>query len=203
MGVQLVNTGGCGINIPNEDALVIARGGDISQGDLVAFCISNADDKITADGLTPTFAPGTTNSIFSCVTKAYADATVQSGWFAVALEDIKDEKIGRVRVRGIVPEAYSLRYQGAAYSYGTQGVAGTTSTYNPTSGGSQYSNAVPTTVGSIDFAFGSASAAVTSTYSPKIIAIAMSVVAASGSSTSTKRRVLFDGINGFGGTNTV
>jgi len=200
-----VNSNQYGLDFQSEIIEVVIRGGAVAKGDLLALCVSNGDDEITGDSLTPTIQPGLVNSIFGSATKVYDDATAQYGCFCIALDNYADKQLGKVQVRGIVQQAYCMRYQGGTLSIGLGGVPGTTSTNNPTNAGAQYSNAVASTVGVIDFAFaGSTAAAVTSTYSPKIVAINLTSRAA-GSSTSTPvlNKVLFDGINGFGSVNSV
>jgi len=200
----IVSTSGIGLEFANEDINVIIRGGDVSQGDLVALCIGNGDDEITGDSLTPSIDPGGKGSIFASATKVYDNETAQYGFFGVAMENIKDQRYGTIRVRGIVPFAFCKRLQGGTLSIGTAGIAGTTSTLGPTSSnGSQVPNAVASSVGVIDFALTGGTACITSTFSPKFIAIALAVRASGVSSTAAQLKVLFDGINGFGSANTL
>ena len=201
----IVNPLQYGIDFQKEFVTVVIRGGAVSKGDLLALCISNGDDEITGDSLTPTTTPGLRNSIFGSATKVYDDATTQYGWFGVAMDNYADQQLGVVQIRGIVDEAYVMRYQGGTLSIGLGGVPGTTSTNYPTSNGTSWSNAVASTVGRIDCAYaGSTGASITSTYSPKIVAINLTQRAANTStSTPVLNRVLFDGINGFGSINTL
>lgn len=200
----IVNPAEYGLNFQDEIIEVVIRGGAVTKGDLLALCIGNGDDEITGDSLTPTTTPGLVNSIFGSATKVYDDATAQYGCFGVALDNYSDKQLGRVQVRGIVQVATCMRYQGGTMSIGLGGVPGTTSTYGPTNAGAAYSNAVASTVGTIDFAYTGSSVAVTSTYSPKLIAINLTLrAAAAGTSTPASHKVLFDGINGFGSINTV
>lgn len=201
----IVNPLEYGIDFQKEFVTVVIRGGAVSKGDLLALCISNGDDEITGDSLTPTTTPGLRNSIFGSATKVYDDATTQYGWFGVAMDNYADQQLGVVQIRGIVEDAYCMRYHGGTLSIGLGGVPGTTSTNQPTSNGATaYPNAVASTVGRIDFCYTGSTIAVTSTYSPKIVAINLTSRAA-GTSTSTPvlNRVLFDGINGFGSINTL
>lgn len=195
-----VTGGGLGLDFISDIRKCYARGGAVSKGDLVALCVATADDKITGDSLTPTLNVGAKESIFASVTKAYADATVNAGIFAVALEDVADEALGKFQFRGLIEAAKGIRSDNAgttnAVIVGQAGVASRASTATPGSA----SNA-----GMIEWMYQGVSPSVATSVTMKVIALSRTAFAnATGASVSTAAnyQVLFDGINGFGGMNT-
>lgn len=204
MSLQItIPSGGFGFDVKDDIRVCYARGGAISQGDLVCLNISTASDQITGDSLTPTIVPGGVASVFATVTKAYADVDASSGIFAVALEDVRDQGIGRFQFRGLVEKACIIRSDDGGTTnsirIGQCGVASRASTATLGSA----SNA-----GMIEFQFQGVGAQAATSLGLKVIAISRYNAILTGAtsteahtSTAALRAVLFDGINGFGGLN--
>lgn len=195
--ISLTNhAGGLGLNFEDDIRLCYARGGDVTQGDLVCLNLGSEEDQITGDSLTPTIVPGGKTSVFGSVTKAYSDRAAAYGVFAIALENVKDQALGRFQFRGLIERARGVRSDNAATTnsviLGQCGVASRSSTGSPSS----VSNA-----GMIEWQFQGVSPVATASITTKVIAISREAKSATASATSVMQnyKILFDGITGFGG----
>lgn len=115
---QLVNPAGYGVTTGEHDAVVIARGGNLSVGYCYPFAAYQSA-LITDDGDTISTVPGNRGFPYANVAASTSDGDVRCGRFCVPLEDIYDGQEGRVRVRGIV-ECYVYDSSNTAVTVGKE-----------------------------------------------------------------------------------
>lgn len=193
---SVINHKGIGWNPDTVDVFVWNRN-DLDQtdtsttilrGDVVTFCLYDSA-LISGDG--DTITPYNANKyggLFANVTKSSTSTNLRHGFFGVALEDFKASTStgthvgGKVRVRGVV----QAKTRSSTSTVWTAGYAAVIDITGGTSTG--YLN-VPTSHAS-------------STTTAKVIALTLeAATGAAAAFTGATQWVLFDGINGFGGSN--
>lgn len=173
---------GIGISFSDVDVQAWNRSGSgtstVNAGDLVCFTFLNSNPIVASGEASVSIVPGAKNSVFANFNRAAAANDAQASFFGVAMETILGNKRGRVRVRGIVPKANVYHTSNSATSAGMALVANSTkATYLDALG-----------------------RGTTATANRKILGLCLETLAAS-TSVGGQIAILFDGINGFGGSN--
>lgn len=183
MTLTKVNPPGCGVEPEDFEANVYARGGNVCEGYCYPFCL-NQSNQITLDSVTISTSPGAEGYVFGNIFggAGAAAADTRAGRFCIAMHDILDRKIGRVKVKGYV-RAKVHSTDNSAIGIGDQLFCGVQ------------------TVGALNVPVASAlrkDVGSASNTPRKYVAIAQEVLTSTPSDGATMK-VLFDGWDGVGG----
>ncbi len=186
---QQVAGGTVGFTPRSVVATCIARGGAIGVNTVVALCLTDYT-QISDDSVTVSTEYGGEGSVFANVTATFSQGVQKAGIFGITLEPIADGGKGRVQFVGVVRSKVQ-HSNNASWSLGAHLLVAsdgaTDSTNNPNN-----------IRGNLDARGISGNSAKDSR---KLVAIALQAYSTAPTSTGTVIPVIFDGINGLGGTN--
>lgn len=175
---------GGGVVPADVEAVVYARGGNLSTGYLYPFALQQAA-AITADGVTLSTVPGDPGFPYRNVVGGVGStaADFRAGRFCIALQNVNDTEQGRVKIRGLV-QAKVADSGNSSINFGKEMV-----------GISRNSAVVNAPVASILDA--KTATGTTGTYR-KVLAVALEAYSTAPTSEGTTIWVDFDGWNGMG-----